>query len=302
MFLAEDETSFVTSTNKISNRKSDSVITVCQNNKYKKIFVENINEAAEKILKIKNDSVGGMELNKIISSDAVNTINEYIEFDDLSKDLLSVMSKLRTLSLVDSNGELTEVSFKIFYSIASHKNLPKFEIILRDVSLLQNITKLREEIIKRSSDENCFLASLGIPNRSVIDSCLALIYDFDTKHDFDATYATINLDICADGNLELFQKIYFNIKANLRSEDIVAGVDNNKIGLILFDCSADDSLKVFDRIIYTLQQSKDTSKVAANIGFSKINLNVNCNEIIQRCAQISEQANKNGRLYSYAYS
>ncbi len=129
-----------------ARRKNDAVVSVCQNNEQKNVFILTLNQPAEILLKYQKEDLLNKPLTNILNARTIDIINNYLDYTENGKTLFDILPKIIDFSLVNSKGENIPVKVKVFH-VAQPSDHSKiyYELLIRDISLFYKLQILRNE-------------------------------------------------------------------------------------------------------------------------------------------------------------
>ncbi|AIL65917.1 hypothetical protein NOVO_07925 [Rickettsiales bacterium Ac37b] len=279
-----------------AGRKSDAVISVCQNNDKKILEIQNVNHAAEQLLGQYNNSLKNHSLYEIMTPTSVEKISSYLDFEDNSSDLANVLNKMRKLEIIGRNGNIVNVTIKAFYSLSNNSN-PVIELLIRDISLYEKIDQLKQQLQTNRADPARTEEATGIMNKQAFLECLSLVSEFISNNPIDSCIAMISISNYSNivknyGTTitkQFITEIVHRYNECTRMEDVIGSLQDNTLGVILFNCSAQDAVTVATRIKHKIHSSpividNNINIIAEiNIGYIAITPNTSIYNLIDKC-------------------
>lgn len=277
-----------------AGRKNDAIVTVLQDNIHRQLTIVDLNRAAESLIGYSKEEIINQPLSTILSPEIQESIKDYLDFADPGSDLGSVLSKCRKCSIINQSGYNIPVTLKTFYGISQRDTLT-FEILFRDITLYEKIETFRDSLVEqRINFENT--SSTGIPNQQDFLGSLQLVSDFVFQHHVDAVFGLLAIDhmemygtLSVDEMHHLMGRVIDHVRKRCRQEDLIGYVDQNRLGIILFDCNAANAQKVFERIQEFLQfdtgimYEGESQILHTSIGYQQIRRGDSTQQILAAC-------------------
>ncbi len=296
-----------------SKRKNDAVIAVCQDNKAHQLKIERVNRAAEKLTGYRQLELVDKSLERLLPESINDLITSYLDYNDISSDLASVLRKVRDFHLRNRKGEEVPVTFKVFYMPDSDAHKLKYEFLMRDMTLLQKVEELKQEMAQFHDGADMIEVETGLLKERVIMEALARIQSFFNQYVVEVSVGVIGVDHLEDlasehGTTveEIIRQLSAKAKRIFRTDDIVGCIDHKYICGILFDCSAEDAQKAFTRVKQmverdplTIPGAKKPMPLKLSIGYSQIQPNQDPQHVLGKCKSALNKAQDVGgdRIY-----
>lgn len=298
-----------------AKRKNDAVITVCQDNEKKVVNIEGLNNAAERLTGYLSSDIKGKSLDVILADEIKETMDSYLEYEDDSDGLASILRKIRHFKILNKQGRNVEVSLKVFNVISDDIKHPHFELLMRDVTLANKMDELKKQIMEQNSADEVLDVDIGVPNQVSIIKSLELIQTFIKEHHLEASFAVVSLDkldsyyAIDSGNTanHIIRSVYETIAGTCREGDILGYLGDGRIGVALFDCSSENAKIVLNRIrmmisskVSNPSESGADAGITVSSGFSAITLDFKIDEMLRKCrTSLMEAQNAGGnRIYA----
>jgi hypothetical protein len=246
-----------------------------------KIYVEYLNNFAEKFLGFKIDSDGRFILSKILNRKIMNLINQFLEeeeeyfllnaknsFQESKKinlinlfdnfDFVNFFRKINNFSIRDIFSNDQQVSIKIFSLSRDHlKNTINnyYYLIIRSLELETEFAKFKNRFFKNMNMLNKIDSYFDAYDMNASLNEMKMLLAFKKKFNsvnVIAGYIEINEiynndDILISSSIEMIQN-------KIRPDDFLGiSNDNKKIIIYLFNCSYKNSEKVFQRLINNIK-------------------------------------------------
>ncbi len=293
-----------------AKRKNDAVITVCQDNIANTISISSINRAAEKLTGYRQLELADKSITTILPNNIRDIVNSYVDYTDELNDLAGVLRKVSDFHVLNRKGEEIPVSLKVFYQVTNDSNKLYFELLMRDISLINNLAILKNKV---ALPESYSKVGATLLSEEVLLSNMQLISDFCKTYPIEISVALVAIDDAANlasmNNTsveELVEQLAVKAKKAFRTDDIIGIVEGKYICAILFDCSASDAQKALSRVKNKIQQlsirtENRNSPILLNIstGYMQIIPGDTPHHIIDRCKSAIMKAQDAGgsRIY-----
>lgn len=280
------------------SRKNDAVIAVIQNNTTHTIEIEGINHAAEILLGYTHDELSGSTIGQILPEEIIEDINSYIEFEPGGDDLAAVLGRMPHFFIKDKEGHKVPVALKVFYTIADTAGVPRYELLMRDNS--------RQELLSKIRANSNVIEEIGLADSESTHQTLDAICHYMNDHMLEASFAIMHLDQFDTLN-DLYQNnqitsILKETKARFeeccRKDDIITYLGNGTFGIVLFDCSTNNAQIVLNRLRLAIESPQFNPGMNANTTittstcYMPVNPNFASESIINTCTSTLEK-NKN---------
>jgi len=182
-------------------------------------------------------------------------------------------------------------------------------LLLRDISLLSKIETLRDELAQEREINDVVDSQTGLIDRNSFVKDLGLIVKAVKDFGLDACVAAIRVDglagITADNaalKAQLIGSTGRLVQESCRDEDIIGHINNDYVGVILFDCSATDAQVVFNRV-RMLRSSKpvmfegEDFEITVSSAYLQVT-SEDANTLVELCAnKLLEQDSGGNRIY-----
>lgn len=243
-------------------RQSDAVLTVAQDNTRHAIEVTASNEIAEAITGYGTEELRGKKLQDIVSPKVAEMIEDYVEFEAGANDVGDVLRKVRDFHLQNRDGKA--IPFKL--RIVRHNSLEHDEFML----IMQNVDDQRETeaflaVLRANfeghaslnadtglADRESFLKGVeltGLQLDKITNGVCVAVVEIDA---YEVLLAKYGINAC---NLVL-QDVAKLCSQNLRSNDIVAQFDQNRLALLLIGASKEPAQMVLNRLRWLIASNQ----------------------------------------------
>ena len=270
-----------------AQRQDDCVIAVCQDNAQKSIIIEGLNKAAEGILGFSEAELKSSPLQNVLDTYSVDTINNYVEYDDLGQDLASVLNKARNFAIKDKNSNIKKVRIKVFYVTSTDQN-PRFELLIRDISIAEKLQIFCDEYIAQHNITYKTHPEFQIIDENASRELIKIITLFRNQHNINAVFGLLsaNRTINLQNNQLMLKKITDCLSKACRKDDIVGYFGDNKLMFVLLGCEQANSYNAVQRICKIVQSELQDinlqfgSNISISTGYT--NIAQQANEIISK--------------------
>ncbi len=262
-----------------TKRKTDAVISIKQDNDARKIFITNMNPAAESLTGYNSREIIGRNFNTMLPARINELLDGYLEFGVASSDFAMVARRIPNFQVLSKQGEIITVSLKIFNLVSQGTNIQEYELLLRDVTLIKKIAELKEIII---SSENTITEKdphTGLPSINSVVYALDAAYAFLKEYNaIEACFVMLEVSNIAYYSETYGEYIAYEIIGTLgglvkkccRNEDVVGYMGDGVIAVVLIDCNLESAKIVINRI----KNKVDTTKITIQNG-QQITLSLN---------------------------
>lgn len=236
-------------------RSNDAVITICQDNKRRSIDIHEMNEPAEVVLGRDTSALKGKPLNEFLPERIRTLLEEYVEFEEDGNDVGSVLSKVQSFCLVNSQGKESAWRLKVLRSEALDHN-SYFDLILQDRTGGRKDEAFRSILRENFKGHEVLDTNTGLPDRQSIVKDLELVLYYVNKEAVKACFAVLELDQFHEIQqqygqttcYELLKHIAGIAKQNLRGDDTAGCVGPKHLGIILMDTNIESCRMVLNRL------------------------------------------------------
>jgi hypothetical protein len=264
-----------------AQRQDDCVIAVYQNNTQKSIIIEGLNSAAEDILGFSEVDLKNLPLQNVLDTYSIDTINNYVEYDDLGQDLALVLNRARNFAIKDRNSNIKKVRIKVFYVASSDQN-PRFELLIRDISIVERLQIFRDEYIAKHNIAYKIHPELEVIDENASKELIKIITLFRAQHSIEAVFGLLSINgngiIDSQNNQLMIKKIVDCLSRACRKDDIVGYFGGNKSIFVLLGCNQANNYNAVQRICKMVQNSLQDinlqfgSNISISIGYTNIAL------------------------------
>jgi diguanylate cyclase (GGDEF)-like protein/PAS domain S-box-containing protein len=238
-----------------AKRKGDALITVRQDNSQKKIEIARMNMAAEKLTGYPGVELIGKNLETILTDKIKEAISDYVDFSDNMADFASVARRVPNFKIINRFGKEVPISLKVFYLTSMDMNKPEYELLMRDITLIQVMEDLKAKLLQDQAQE-AIDNYTGLPSETAVVNALQTAYAFLAKNPIEVSFAIVAVDGLSNyietyGEpvaLDLVKSVAGEVKKTCRDEDIIAHLGDGDIGVVLLDCNTDNAKAVLNRV------------------------------------------------------
>lgn len=287
-------------------RKSDAIISVCQNNDEKSIWITQLNETATAILGYTADEVVGEELREFVADNVKESIRDFLEFEEGGADLADVMRKVRNFSLRTKDGQFVPLEMKIYYGDTAGKH-QVFELVLRDLTVQNSMRAGRHTGLALKGYEVTDPVS-GMPDRSSFLKDMEMVRFYIEKDYIYASLALISIDdyesVLASHGQEaanlLVKEIATRCTSALRQEDSVGSLAPNQLGTLLVGADGNAAGIALNRLRWSIRSLPieiapgRLITPSVSIAFTEISLDKPEDLLMQQCETVVMDAVQRG--------
>lgn len=238
-----------------AKRKNDALMIVQQDNPAHTLLITQINEAVEKLTGFTASELADKPLNNIVPARIKEMLDDYVEFTDPSADFASVVRRIPNFQIVNKQGKEVPVSLKVFYLASEDIHKPEFEVLMRDITLIQRMEELKGKLQSLQKDEK-MAENVAIPSAHLITAGLELCCKYVSEDPVDISIVLLAIDNYdqytkgkpASVGAEIIRTIAGQVQQICRDEDIIGYLGGNTIGLILADCNEQNAQSVLKRV------------------------------------------------------
>lgn len=249
-------------TNNLFNRRYDDIVVIVSHEfkpnakEGNKLYIEYLNQFAEKFLGLQFDCTKKILFNKIINRKVVSVINDFLEQESLNgslPDLVSFFRKANNFAIYDAfgNNQLVNVkSFLLDYQHDVKKNIYRhyYYLIIRSLEIEIEFNKFKHKFFSNFNLKN------EIDNVYGAHSMLSTINELKMLCAFKKKYISVPISIIIL-NIKDFYSDYVLIAAiaeifskNVRPDDFVGLISKSKVVIFLLNCSYRNCEKVCKRL------------------------------------------------------
>lgn len=277
-----------------AKRKGDALITIRQNNSDHLVEILNMNRPAEKLTGYSLREIVGANFDNLLTQRVSESLHDYIEFDNPDNDFAAVARKISNFQIKSKKGTAIPVSMKIFHLASTNNNMQEYELLFRDVRLINKITELKDKITSDNDPKR-------ITDVKGLISAYNTAYEFIEADPIDVTLVTFGVDSYnsylthydESGLTNILNGFAKFIKETCRDEDVVAYIEKGIIGVILIDCSKQDALDVINRVIKANANAAakikmvdgSNFKTSLSISYTQIDPEYNSSDVFDACLE-----------------
>tara|TARA_B100001564_G_C20603891_1_gene654141 strand:+ start:432 stop:1352 length:921 start_codon:yes stop_codon:yes gene_type:complete len=296
-----------------AKRKNDAVITVSQHPDEHRLVIDQLNHAAERLTGYAQGDLVDSDLQRVLPDDINEFLESDLDFEDAGSDLASLFRRIRRFEILNRDGNQVPVSMKVFYTISEDATHPKFELLMRDVTLLEKIKELKAKVQHIGAGAQSHDDTSAVLNKQGLMADLGVVCEFLQGYALEVSFVAItvdNLDDIASKHQVPADKIVryatSQVESCLREDDIVGHLDHMQFGALLFDCSASDAHNAMSRVKKSVEsrpmhldmQDIDVP-ISLSMGFMQISPGSNAQGVVQACLDSMNKARGAGgnRIY-----
>ena len=260
-----------------ARRKNDAVVSVCQNNEQKNVFILTLNQPAEILLKYQKEDLLNKPLTNILNARTIDIINHYLDYTENGKTLLDVLPKIIDFSLINSRGENIPVKIKVFHvAQPSDRSKIYYELLIRDISLFYKLQILRNEYLSGKKYKSHDLFDIPDNNSTILELHIVINFAFQNK----ISIVVSMMDLGHNSTQEKTKIIIEEFYKNSRNDDFIGYIDDNKILFILIDCNEIYTPQVIHRIYCSI--NKKLQEEGLSIAYTSVSARINSKELVAK--------------------
>lgn len=279
-------------------RSNDAVLTICQNNKAETVTITEINGMAEELTGFMSAHLVGKPLSNILPERIAELLTEYIDFENDTSDVGTVLSKVQSFSIIGKNGKEKAYKIKIVRVPSSGDNL-LFLLVLQDSLGARKNEAIRKVIRENFKGHEALDSQTGLPDKSSLIKDIAVMKRYSTTNDILSCLAVLQIDnydkiFAQYGNIiaiDVLKYVAFITNHSMRPDDVVASVGDGRIAILLVDMAKDSERLVLNRLRWQIAsnpyigKTKDSIGLSVSISFCDIVGNIGDKEIVEKCEQ-----------------
>lgn len=236
-------------------RSNDPVLTICQDNQSKRVEILDINHAVEELLGFSSADMAGKSLSEFLPTRIATLLHEYVEFEDDGNDVGNVLSKVQSFCLHDHKGREVLFRLKVLRSESLDRNA-YFKLILQSSQGNRRNEAFRAILRENFKGHEVIDPHTGLPDRNSLNKGIELVLFYVHKNELKASFALLELDgakaIAEKYGSDVPHAIRRHIaniaKQNLRTDDTVGSLPQDRLGLILLDTNTESARMVLNRL------------------------------------------------------
>jgi diguanylate cyclase (GGDEF)-like protein/PAS domain S-box-containing protein len=279
-------------------RKGDAVLLVRQNNTEHKLEIAHANEKALNLLGYEAQELNGMEFQSLLPERIIETLGDYLDYEQEDFDLSTVLSRVREFGLRHKDGKETTYKLKIMPTTAFDQN-PVFQLIIHNEQARQEAYAFRSMLMENFKGHEVLDEETGLPDRSSLQKDLELMHFYASTKGIQACFAVFSIDnydallakygrACCN---TLIRNIATLCRQNLRFGDTIGSLGKNQMGLLLMDVEPDAAKMVLNRLRWLISahpiavNSTAEAYVTVSVSYSELNAQTKDAELISRCEE-----------------
>jgi|CXWL01.1.fsa_nt_gi diguanylate cyclase (GGDEF)-like protein len=280
----------------INHRPNDAVLTICQNNKEKLVTISEINDAAKGLIGFEPSEVVSRPLSNILPPRIAELLTEYIDFENDSNDVGSVLSKVQSFSIVGKNGQEKSYRTKISRTESTGSSA-FFSLVLQDAIGARKNDAVRQIIKENFKGHESLDTQTDLPNRASLVKDIELMKHHANSSDMLSCFAVLQIDgynklLSKNGNSvcnEIVKFVASTASRCLRPDDVVGSVGDGRIGVLLVDITKDSERLVLNRLRWQVasnpfvDEDKKSISLSASISFFAISALNSDKKVLERC-------------------
>ncbi len=277
-------------------RSNDAVLTICQNNKAEIVTITEVNDIAKELTGFSALELIGKPLANILPERIAELLTEYVDFENDTSDVGTVLSKVQSFSIIGKNGKEKAYRIKIV-RVPSSGNILLFLLVLQDGLGARKNEAVRKVIRENFKGHEALDPQTELPNRASLIKDIGVMKRYSTTNDILSCLAVLQIDnydkllaqygavIC----LDILKYIGFLTKNSMRPDDVVASIGNDRIAILLVDMAKDSERLVLNRLRWQIAsnpyigENKNTIGLSVSISFCDIVSNIGDKETVEKC-------------------
>ena len=292
-----------------AKRKIDAIISIRQDNNARTVTITGMNTAAEHLTGYRTAELSGQKFSNILAPRVNEIIDGYLEYGS-SEDFASVARRIPNFQIVSKGKKIVPTSMKVFNVVSTKDNVQEYELLMRDLTLINKLAELKELILNSSNTIKERDPDTGLPSINSVVYAIETSYDFLNQHSsIEVCFALLevtNLDYYSEHygeyvGYDLVGTLGSIVKKCLRTEDMIGYMGNGVIGMVLVDCNLDNAKTAVQRTKAKLKTAKinmqNGREAALTIGISytQIRKDRPMTSMLQRCeAGLNSILNRGG--------
>lgn len=272
-------------------------LVLCQNNEKKQVKIVKASDELAAALGMMRSELEGQPLEMFLGAKAAESMQDYLEYDDMGPDVDSVLSRVREFKLKHHKGEELPFACRWLREPARDTN-QWFRLMLKDEKRQIQDRSLQTLLRENLAGVISLDEETGLADRHTCERYLEQVHGYIKNKHVVATFAVIRLDryekslaaYGAPGCRELLQHIARNCKATFREEDLVCRLSDGRIGLMLMDANTETARVVLNRLRWLIAShriefaGKSDFSVTVSVSFKEINAD-NGDTMLRDCEQ-----------------
>lgn len=287
--------------------EKDAVLIVSQNNAKRLIKIKEINKEAAELLGYHPTELEGVSLQDVLGKRAVESIDDFLEFEDDAPDLDTVLSRVPEFRMKSKKGEELLLAMRIYRDPARDSS-HWFRIILKDERRQIQDHSLQQMIAENMAGVQALDEATGLPDHYSAGKYVELTQKYVNTHDLNATFAIVRIDrhnknlgqYGEQACVELLRHVASCCKTKFRADDVVCRLSDHAIGLLLLDISPESSRVVLNRLRWFIAShrinfgGKPNFSVTASVIFSPLRKDETRN-VVAECEKTAGQLDEDTR-------
>ncbi len=233
----------------------EALFLVLQNNETQSITITEVNEVAARLLGYPAQEITGRRLEVILGAKVAENLADDLEYENDAPDLSDFLSRQRDIKLRHRSGEEIPVVLTTTRLMSDGMHA-RFQIVIpndRDKLANQKIHNFLKLNLEGRKQVNPIT---GLITRETLEGFLPLLQNYFAESDLSVGFAVLRLDRHAKslarygdaGCVQLLQHAANCCRSIFRTEDMVFGLSDHTLGLLLFDISRESARVVLNRL------------------------------------------------------
>lgn len=279
------------------SRKGDATLIVCQNNDEKRIIVDAVSPMAEDLLGQSESTLKGQTINTLFSARTIEALDDFLEYEDDSGDLDEILPRIRDIKVKQGDVEIP-VDVKIVREPARDR-YHWFRLILRGEDHDLEQSSLKTMLHTNLEGHQALDPITELPDRDTALKALELTHGYVANKNLQACFAVIRIDrhsknISVYGKTQcaiLLKHIANASRRNFRSDDVISRINDDYIGVVLFDISLESVRIVLNRLRWFISShrlnfgGKSNFSVTISVSFAPISPDRDA-RVLERCEKV----------------
>lgn len=228
--------------NSFYRRRGDAVIILEQNNIQQTLFINDLNNTAEKLLLYVKEELVRKPLSVVLSPDTRNLIEDNLVFEEHNpqENLINVVGRIIRFEMLDKEKNIRPVKVKLFPLLGKDTRILEFEMLFRDLNIFE---KMSNERLATPNYKRELIPELQVLNKESFLSELNILLNIANTGIVEGVIGKVTLP-----EVNNVLPVVNALKNNVRATDIIGCLAPNKIIFILLECPSPQATRVIQRI------------------------------------------------------
>lgn len=246
-----------------AGRKGDGVVVLLQNNEEKRLTIHGTNAIVANLLGYAEGELAGRDLVSILSQRLATMLDEDLEYADDAPDVGELLGRQREFKLRHRLGH--EIAAPVTISrMMAQGHQACFQLVLPNERESRAQQNLKDFLVLNLEGRREMDDITGLPNRNTAETHLGLLKNYIAGNGMEAAFAVIRLDrhekslarYGAPACVELLKHTANICRSTFRTEDVICGLTDHTIGLILLDISRESARMVLNRLRWNIRNHR----------------------------------------------